>query len=99
MEYINIKHNKDNTTNIHTNVFYDILRMLPSKIKGVKISEPEIVIVRNNKNIDISFNYTISKNLDIFETSNSIKKWITDIVLNLIDLKINNILMNYKGRH
>lgn len=100
MEYISIKNNSTDTTNIHLNVFSNIVNLIPSKIKGVKINNsPKIIIVRNNQNVDISFEYTISKKADLFETTNLIKKTITDIVVNLINFKPHNILMNYMGRH
>jgi hypothetical protein len=100
MEYINIKNNINQTTNIHKNVFLDIVKLMSSKIVDVKIEgEPEIVIVRKGKNVKISFNFTITKHSDLFTTINLIKKYINETIVNLFDLKPYNILMNYQGRH
>ncbi len=100
MEYINIKNNINQTTNIHKKVFLDIVNLMSSKVKGVKVQgEPEIIIVRKGKNVKISFNFTITKNLDLFITMNLIKKYIIETIVILFDLKPYNILMNYQGRH
>ena len=54
MEYIIVKHNTQQSTNINIKVFLDILKLLPSKLTDVKIiDEPKIIVVRNNKNVEI----------------------------------------------
>ncbi len=100
MEYINIKNSTNQTTNIHKNVFLDIIKIMTKKLSDVKImGEPEITIVRSGKNIRITFNFTISKKSELFTTTNNIKKFIAESIIGLFDLKPYNILMNYKGRH
>lgn len=100
MEYISIKNGSEQFTNIHMNVFSDIVKLLPLKINGIKIKdEPIINIVKNNNNVDIFFDFTISEESDIFEIINTAKKIMIDIIFNLVDFKPHNILMNYKGRH
>lgn len=100
MEYINIKNSTNQTTNIHKKVFSDIIKLMATKISETKIiDEPNIIIVRSGKNIRISFDFTISKKTDLFNIVNSMKKFITETITNLFDIKPYNILMNYKGRH
>jgi hypothetical protein len=100
MEYINIKNNINQTTNIHKNVFLDIVNLISSKILDVKVAgEPEIVIVRKGKNVKISFDFTLSKSSDLFATVNLVKKYVNETIVGLFDIKPYNILMNYQGRH
>lgn len=100
MEYISIKNNINQITNIHKNVFVDIINLLPSKISGLKVNgTPDILVVRMGKNVKIEFKFTISKKLDLLTTITNIKRILNETIINLIDLKPYNILMNYQGRH
>ncbi|MGL5205274.1 MAG: MMB_0454 family protein [Metamycoplasmataceae bacterium] len=100
MEYISIKNSTNQTTNIHKKVFVDIVKIMTNKLTDVKITdEPIVTIVRAGKNIRLSFNFTISKQSDVFITTNNIKKFIVETFISLFDIKPYNILMNYKGRH
>ena len=100
MEYINIKNSTNQTINVHKIVFLDLIKIMSKKLKEVKIiNEPEIIIVRSGKNIEITFDFTISEKAELFTVTNNIKKFLIDLIIDLFDFKPYNILMNYKGRH
>lgn len=100
MEYINIKNSINQTTNVHKKAFLDIIKLMSSKISETQIvGEPVIMIVRSGKNVRMSFNFTVSKESDLFMVINNMKKFIADTIIGLFDLKPYNILMNYQGRH
>lgn len=99
MEYL-ILNKINNNILINKRAFYDLIKVLPRKVEGIKIAKIyPINFVRNNKNVELAFEFTLALGFKIEKKMAEMKSILENSVIRLIDRKPYNINMVFIGRN